>query len=91
MSEAPPWLLKALTPFITRHVALRMAKENPGLSAQALAARMRADLGSNPDPAALAMIATSSRSSSIELSASSTTDLASSSSQNMSTARCCRA
>jgi len=57
MSEAPPWLLKAFTPFIARHVALRMAKGNPGLSAQAIAARMRADLGSNPDPAALTMVA----------------------------------
>ncbi len=55
-AEIPPWLLKLLTPFVARHVARRMAKENPGLSAPALAARMRADLGANPDPAALALV-----------------------------------
>jgi len=53
----PPRLLKVLTPFVARHVARRMAKENPGLSAPALVARMRADLGSNSDPTALALVA----------------------------------
>ncbi len=54
--EAPPWLVRLLTPFIARHVARQFARDEPGLPPAAIAARMRADLGPNPDPAALRLV-----------------------------------
>jgi hypothetical protein len=56
LSEAPPWLLRLLTPMLARHVARQLAKDHPEESAQALAARMRADLGPRPDPAVLRLV-----------------------------------
>jgi hypothetical protein len=56
VAEAPPWLLRALTPFVARRIARQMALENPGVPARALAARMRADLGAQPNPDALRLV-----------------------------------
>jgi hypothetical protein len=54
--DAPPWLVKLLTPFVARHVAQQLAREQPGATPAAIAARMRADLGADPDPAALRLV-----------------------------------
>jgi hypothetical protein len=56
VAEAPPWLLRALTPFLARQIARQMTLDNPGMPAQALGARMRADLGTQPNPAALRLV-----------------------------------
>lgn len=44
-AQAPPWLLKALTPFVARTVARTMTKKYPGLDADAILAKMRAETG----------------------------------------------
>jgi hypothetical protein len=54
--NAPPWLVKLLTPFVARQVAQQLAREQPGATPAAIAARMRADLGPDPDPAALRLV-----------------------------------
>ncbi len=54
--DAPPWLIKLFTPFIARQVARQLAREQPGVASDVIAARMRADLGPNPDPAALRLV-----------------------------------
>jgi len=54
--DAPPWLLKLFTPFLARQVARQLARQEPGVPPEAIAARMRADLGPNPDPAALRLV-----------------------------------
>lgn len=41
---------------MARHVAQALAKQHPGLGADEIAARMRADLGPHPDPGALALV-----------------------------------
>jgi len=56
LSAAPRWLLRLLTPMIARQVARQLAQDNPDASAATLAARMRADLGPQPDPAALQLV-----------------------------------
>lgn len=47
-NQAPPWLVKLLTPLLSRHVARELARQHPDLSAAEIAARMRADLGMDP-------------------------------------------
>ncbi|MDX1376692.1 MAG: DUF6498-containing protein, partial [Burkholderiales bacterium] len=56
LSAAPAWLLRLLTPLAARQIARQMAKDNPGVSAEALGARMRADLGPHAEPAALRLV-----------------------------------
>ncbi|KPK09262.1 MAG: hypothetical protein AMJ64_00800 [Betaproteobacteria bacterium SG8_39] len=67
LSDAPPWLLRLLTPLLARHVARQMAKEDPGASAAALGKRMRADLGARPDPAALRLVEAVERQLAVQL------------------------
>jgi hypothetical protein len=52
----PGWLLWLATPFVARMIASSMAKEHPGQTPAQIADRMRADLGTNPDPRALALV-----------------------------------
>lgn len=40
--QAPPWLTRLLTPMIARLVARQMIRENPGLGAEEIIAKMRA-------------------------------------------------
>lgn len=54
--NAPDWLLRALTPLIAKRVASEMARQHPGLEPQAIAEKMRADLGAAPDARALALV-----------------------------------
>jgi hypothetical protein len=54
--EAPPWAARLLTPVMARHIAQELARKHPGLGADEIAAKMRADLGPNPEPAALRMV-----------------------------------
>lgn len=54
--DAPPWLIKLLTPMIARQVARQLAQKEPGVPADVIAARMRADLGPDPHPAALRLV-----------------------------------
>ena len=55
-SRTPGWLLWLATPFVARMIASSMAKDNPGLEPSQIVERMRADLGTNPDPRALALV-----------------------------------
>jgi len=49
-TQAPPWLVKLLTPFIARNVAREMQKKYPGLGAAEIAEKMRAEIHSGLDP-----------------------------------------
>ena len=40
--QAPPWLVRVMTPFIARTIAREMIKKYPGLGAEAILAKMRA-------------------------------------------------
>ncbi|MBE0613265.1 MAG: hypothetical protein IH604_06335, partial [Burkholderiales bacterium] len=42
-TQAPPWLVRLMTPMIARLVAREMAKKYPGLGADAIIAKMRAE------------------------------------------------
>jgi hypothetical protein len=44
--QAPPWLIRLLTPLLARHIARGMAEQ--GLGAEQIAEKMRADLGHPP-------------------------------------------
>lgn len=46
--QAPPWLLRLLTPFLARHIARELSAKHPGIGADEIAAKMRADLGHPP-------------------------------------------
>ena len=47
--QAPPWLVRVMTPFIARMIAREMLKKHPGLSAEAIINNMRAEHApSNP-------------------------------------------
>jgi hypothetical protein len=46
--QAPPWLVKLLTPLLARHIASELAAQNPGLGKEEIAAKMRADIGHTP-------------------------------------------
>jgi hypothetical protein len=52
--QAPPWLTRLLTPFFARHIARELAEKHPGLGAQELKDKMRAELqaklGRDPTP-----------------------------------------
>jgi hypothetical protein len=54
--QAPPWVLRLLTPFIARHVARELSTQHPGLSRQEIAAKMRADLGPTPSEDQLRLV-----------------------------------
>ncbi len=54
--NTPDWLLRLLTPLIAKRIARELARANPGLEPQAIAAKMRADLGTAPDVRALALV-----------------------------------
>jgi hypothetical protein len=54
--DAPPWLVKLFTPFLARQIARQLARQEPGVAPEAIAARMRADLGPNPHPTALRLV-----------------------------------
>ena len=47
--QAPPWLIRLLTPLIARHVARELATQNPGFPPEQIAAKMRADIGHLPN------------------------------------------
>jgi Family of unknown function (DUF6498) len=49
-------MVRLLTPLIAKHVAQSLAREHPHLEPQAIAERMRADLGPAPDARALALV-----------------------------------
>src|SRR2546427_2499829 len=49
-TQAPPWLVKLLTPFIARNVAREMQKKYPGLGAAEIAEKMHAEIPSGLDP-----------------------------------------
>jgi hypothetical protein len=49
ITQAPPWLAKLLTPLIARHVARELAARHPELDSAGIVAKMRADLGHEPD------------------------------------------
>src|SRR5947207_11073224 len=49
-TQAPPWLVKLLTPFIARNVAREMQKKYAGLGAAEIAEKMRAEIHSGLDP-----------------------------------------
>jgi hypothetical protein len=49
-TQAPPWLVKLLTPFIARQVAREMQQKYPGLGAAEIAEKMRAEIPSGLDP-----------------------------------------
>jgi len=55
-TQAPDWMVRLLTPLIAKHVAQSLAREHPHLEPQAIAERMRADLGPAPDARALALV-----------------------------------
>ncbi|MBI1424910.1 MAG: hypothetical protein GC149_15795 [Gammaproteobacteria bacterium] len=42
-TQAPPWLVRALTPFIARTVARQMINKYPGLSGEEIISKMRAE------------------------------------------------
>jgi len=46
-TQAPPWLVRLMTPFIARMVAREMIKKYPGLDAEAIIEKMRAEVGSS--------------------------------------------
>lgn len=46
--QAPPWLVRLLTPVLARHIARELAAQNPGLGKDQIAAKMRADIGHSP-------------------------------------------
>lgn len=48
--QAPPWLVRLLTPLIARIVARAMLRKYPGLGAAEIAEKMRADIPSGLDP-----------------------------------------
>jgi hypothetical protein len=48
--EAPPWLRRLLTPLFARHAGQDLSAKYPGLSAQQVAEKMRAELGHAPSP-----------------------------------------
>jgi hypothetical protein len=50
-TQAPPWLVKLLTPFIARNVAREMQQKYPGLGPAEIAEKMRAEIHSGLDPA----------------------------------------
>lgn len=43
--QAPPWLIKLLTPLIARHIAREMTKQHPGSTPREIGEKMRADVG----------------------------------------------
>lgn len=45
--QAPPWLTYLMTPFLARLVAREMIKKYPGLGAEAILEKMRAEIGSS--------------------------------------------
>jgi hypothetical protein len=47
--QAPPWLIRLLTPFVARHIARSLADKHPGLGPAEIAAKMRADVGTLSD------------------------------------------
>jgi Family of unknown function (DUF6498) len=54
--EEVPWGTRLLAPLVARMVAARVAKQHPGLGPEAIAQKMRDDLGPNPDPRALRLV-----------------------------------
>ena len=42
--QAPPWLIRFVTPLVARHVVQEMSRKYPGLTGQQLADKMRAEL-----------------------------------------------
>jgi len=48
--QAPPWLVRLLTPLVARIVAREMLRKHPGLGAAEIAEKMRADIPSGLDP-----------------------------------------
>jgi hypothetical protein len=56
VTPAPPWLEWLARPLVARLVAREMMKQYPALGADEIFGIMRADLGANPDKAALRMI-----------------------------------
>lgn len=67
LADAPPWMLRLLTPLAARHIARQMAKENPGASAAALGERMRADIGPHAEPAVLRLVQAVERQLAVQL------------------------
>lgn len=53
---APRWLKLVLMPTLAGWIAREVRRQNPGLDAEAIAAKMRADLGATPDPEALRLV-----------------------------------
>lgn len=47
VTQAPPWLVRLATPFIARIVAREMIKKYPGLGADAIILKMRAEMGAS--------------------------------------------
>src|SRR5262245_50856277 len=54
--DAPPWLIRLMTPLFARMVVRDLQKQHPEFSADQAVAKMREDLGPNPDDSALRML-----------------------------------
>lgn len=55
--QAPPWLVRLMTPFIARVVAREMIQKYPGLCTDEILAKMRADMGPPPGKQAEQLLA----------------------------------
>src|SRR5262249_11120203 len=54
--DAPPWLVRLMTPLFARTVVRDLQKEHPEITLDQALEKMRADLGPNPDEAGLRML-----------------------------------
>src|SRR5262245_55928254 len=55
--DAPPWLVSLATPFIARMIVRELVKQHPDWSHEQIAAKLRADLGRDPGPRDIKLLA----------------------------------
>src|SRR5687768_14170635 len=55
--DAPPWLVSLMTPLIARLIVRQLVKEHPDWGPEQIAAKLRADLGHEPGPAEIKLLA----------------------------------
>src|SRR5688572_25571351 len=55
--DAPPWLVSLMTPFIARLIVRQLVKEHPDWGPEQIAAKLRADLGHEPGPREIKLLA----------------------------------